>query len=265
MSGVVHKVKKVFKKVWDFAKPIVKVVAIAAAVYFTAGVALSYFGPTSAFAAAMPGFAGAAGAGTGIFSQAAAAIGLGGGLAQGAAAAAGSAGAAGAAAGAAGAAGSAASLGGDTLLEGLAGGATAAPAAATAAGAAGAGAGAATAAKAAMSLTDKLLLASTATSAISGLTSPTPKEIEAAKNSFYGSYYGMDKDGKTAAPTTAVSAPKPPAQPAPPQMPKSPGVIPTQPDISQPQAGIARVPMQNFGVPIGVNPSTPKLIPDVPT
>ena len=63
------------------------------AIYFTAGVALSYFPATAAFAAGMPGFAAGgtlglgvgegAVAGTGVFSEAAASIGLGGGLAEG--------------------------------------------------------------------------------------------------------------------------------------------------------------------------------------
>src|ERR1700733_13016317 len=90
MSGVLNSIGKVFSKVWDFIKPIAKVVLIAAAVYFTAGVALSYFPATAAFAASMPGFAAGgtlglgvgegAVAGTGVFSEAAANIGLGSGL-----------------------------------------------------------------------------------------------------------------------------------------------------------------------------------------
>lgn len=102
MSGVVKAVKKVFKSVVNVVKKIWKPLLIAAAVYFTAGLALSAFAPTASFAASMPGFAGGgvlgtgvgagASAGTGIFSTAAAKMGLGalgasGGLAGGAMAA----------------------------------------------------------------------------------------------------------------------------------------------------------------------------------
>lgn len=66
MSGLVKGIKKVFKKVGEFVKKYWKYIVIAVAVYFTAGVALSYFGGTAGFASAMPGF----GAG-GIFSKAA--------------------------------------------------------------------------------------------------------------------------------------------------------------------------------------------------
>jgi len=66
MSGLVKKVGKVFKKVGKFVKKRWKLIVIAAAIYFTAGVALSYFGSTAGFASAMPGF----GVG-GVFSKAA--------------------------------------------------------------------------------------------------------------------------------------------------------------------------------------------------
>ena len=66
MSGLVKAVKKVFKKVTKFVKKYWKYIVIAAAVYFTAGVALSYFGSTAGFASNMWGF------GTnGVFSKAA--------------------------------------------------------------------------------------------------------------------------------------------------------------------------------------------------
>lgn len=71
MSGLVKGVKKVFKKAVKFVKKYWKVIAIAVAVYFTAGVALSYFGSTAAFASSMPGF----GAG-GWMAKAATAIGF---------------------------------------------------------------------------------------------------------------------------------------------------------------------------------------------
>lgn len=71
MSGLVKKVKKVFTKVAKFVRKNFKYIAIAVAVYFTAGIALSYFGSTAAFASSMPGF----GVG-GIFSKAAVAIGF---------------------------------------------------------------------------------------------------------------------------------------------------------------------------------------------
>jgi len=97
MSGVVKGVKKVFKKVAKVVKKIAKPLLIAAAVYFTAGVALSAFSATAGMAAAMPGF----GAG-GLFSKAAVAIGFkgaaGSGIAATAAASSASAAAAGAAA-----------------------------------------------------------------------------------------------------------------------------------------------------------------------
>jgi hypothetical protein len=63
MSKLVKGVKKVFKKVNNFQKKVRgvikkrwKLIVIAAAVYFTAGVALSYFPSTAAFASSMPGF-----------------------------------------------------------------------------------------------------------------------------------------------------------------------------------------------------------------
>lgn len=223
MSGVLHSVGKVFSKVWDFIRPIVEVIAIAVAIYFTAGLALSAFPATAGFAAALPGFASASGvAGAGIFSSVATSIGLGGGLAAGAAAdtaaaaaAAGAAGAVGAgAAGAAGAgAGTVASIAAPTAEAAAAGvapvaGADLAAAGATgAAGAAGATAGT-VAAHVGLSLTDKLLLASVGTNLVGGLTAPTPKDIAAARAKFYGSFYGTDESGKqTGAPNLAFPNP----------------------------------------------------------
>jgi len=76
MSKLVKGIKKVFKKAVKFVKRVVKSkvfkwVAMAVAVYFTAGVAMSYFGPTAGFSASMPGF----GAG-GWMTRAATAIGF---------------------------------------------------------------------------------------------------------------------------------------------------------------------------------------------
>jgi hypothetical protein len=56
MSGLVKGVGKVFKKTAKFVKKNWKPIVAAVAIYFTAGVALSYFGSTSAFAANLPLF-----------------------------------------------------------------------------------------------------------------------------------------------------------------------------------------------------------------
>lgn len=216
MSGIIHSIGKVFSKIWDFIKPIVAVVAIAVAVYFTAGLALSAFPATAGFAAALPGFAANGVAGAGIFSSAAASVGLGGGLAAGAATdAAAIAATAGATAGATVAAGGTLSAAELALPVGQVAANTAAAGAIGAGGAAGAGLGGAAAAGGGLlakiggaSLTDKLLLASVGTNLVSGLTAPTPAEIQAAKNGFYGAFYGMDKGGgKTAAPDLTVAQP----------------------------------------------------------
>lgn len=71
MSGLVKGIKKVFKKVVKFVKKYWKVIVIAAAIYFTAGVALSYFGGTASFASSLPGFGV-----NGVFSKAATFIGF---------------------------------------------------------------------------------------------------------------------------------------------------------------------------------------------
>ena len=75
MSGLVKAVKKVFKKVKKFVKKYWKVIVIAAAIYFTAGVALSAFPSTASFAAGMPGFGSGAGFNS-IFSRAAVSMGF---------------------------------------------------------------------------------------------------------------------------------------------------------------------------------------------
>lgn len=231
MSGVVKGVKKVFKSVVKFVKKAIPYVLMAAAVYFTAGVALSAFAPTAGFAAAMPGFAGGgfaglgigqgAVAGTGIFTKAAAAMGLGslgssggligGAIAKGATVA--QLGAAGINAGAIATGATeaaAAGIGSGMPAAGLSGamqgttaaaasGGAGAPAAAGAAGAegaaAGAGAGAAApaAAKAGMTIGEKLLLASTGSQALGALLGPG----EGSKR-FHGSFYGVDRKGKGA-------------------------------------------------------------------
>lgn len=73
MSGVIRGIKKAFKKVAKFVKKNWKKIAIAAAIVFTAGVALSYFAPATAAslgAAGVPGFGA-----SGIFTGTAAALG----------------------------------------------------------------------------------------------------------------------------------------------------------------------------------------------
>lgn len=81
MSKIVKGIKKVFKKIGKFVKRAVKwvkknwkVIALAVAVYFTAGVALSAFPSTASFASALPGF-GATGANA-LFSKAAVSLGF---------------------------------------------------------------------------------------------------------------------------------------------------------------------------------------------
>lgn len=238
MSGVVKFVKKGWKLKAKSFKKTWKWVALAVAVYFTAGMALSAMPATASFAAAMPGFAagGFAGlgvgagatAGTGIFSQAAAAMGMGtlgssGGLVGGALAggtsatelaAAGissSAIATGAAeAGAAGLVSSGAAAGA-TSAGAAAGGAAGAAEGGAAAGAAGSQAvttGTALTAKSGMTLTTKLMLAASGAQAVSALVSPKPDEIAEAQAKWRGAFYGMDAAG-TPAPTTPTPAPTP--------------------------------------------------------
>jgi trimeric autotransporter adhesin len=232
MSHVFREIGKVFAQVWDFVRPIVEVVAIAAAVYFSVGLALSYMPATSAFAAAMPGFASTGGvAGGGVFSSLASSLGMGGGLASGAAESAAAAAVPALtdsglsiAATTAGADLPAAAVGGNAASgAAAAGGAIAnttplaayvpSAAAETAAGniaavnAATAGYTAAAGSEAAASaLTNKLLLASVGTQLISGLTAPSPTDIASAKAGFYGSFYGKDASGSgPAAPDLSVA------------------------------------------------------------
>jgi hypothetical protein len=255
MSGVVKTVKKVFKKVVNVVKKIIKPVLIGAAIYFTAGIALSAFASTAGFAASMPGFAGGgflgtgigAGsvAGTGLFSQGAVALGVGGGLTSGAigagttvaelAAVYGPSTAIGAA-GAAGvipagvASGAQATIAGNAAA--IAGGTGAAGAAANVAAMGGVAPAAGLIPKAAgavgsMSFSDKLLMTKIATDTAGALFGPTPAEeaealaIEQAK--FRGAFYGMNADGSTAADSgggggMTYDAPAPVQQQGPPPM-----------------------------------------------
>ncbi len=214
MSGVVKGIKKVFKAVAKVVKKVIKPLAIAAAVYFTGGLALSAFPATAGFAASLPGFGiSATGAATGIFSKAAAVIGLDGGLVAGAAAT------AGAAAGAATTTAAVASGG----FGGIGGAATGGAAAAGGGGAVGAGIGAGagaattaagtTAAAAGMTLTEKLMLASIGSKAIGGFLAPTMSEQYTEAKRWRGAYYGTYANGTSdAAPPSAVS--QQPATPA---------------------------------------------------
>lgn len=146
MSGVVKAVKKHFKRAAKTFKKTWKWVALAVAIYFTAGLAMYAMPATASFAAAMPGIAtaasglgiasgaAAAGAAAGSFSSAAVATGAVGGAAAGAGTAAAAAAipevvvtgtAAGAGAGAA--AGAAAAAGAGAIAANAGGGASAAP------------------------------------------------------------------------------------------------------------------------------------------
>lgn len=228
MSGVFKAIGKVFSAVWDFVRPVVEVVAIAAAAYFTVGLAMSAFPATQAFAAALPGFASTGGvAGEGVFSSLADTIGLGGGLQAGAADASSAAIDASMAAQGASAAGAASiTPAADTAIGSTVGtvgsaapatvtpgvvasgtdvaGAAAAPTASLGGAASGA-AGTSAAGLSSAALTNKLLLASVGANLISGLTAPSPTDIAAAKAGFYGSYYGMDSNGSSApAPNLSV-------------------------------------------------------------
>lgn len=173
MSNVIKGVKKVFKKVTKVVKKIAPYAIAAAAIYFTAGVALSAMPATSAFAAGLPGFAGAGGAGTGILSKVAAKVGLGAlGKAGGLAAAAGG--------------GIAPAIGMGVGFMPTAGGAVAGGAMKAAG----------------MSLTEKLMLASVGTNALGALLAPSPREVAEAEYSeakkWRGSFYGMETGGTPA-------------------------------------------------------------------
>lgn len=242
MSGIIKGIKKVFKKVVKIIKKIAKPLIIAAAIYFTAGVALSFFGPTAAFAASMPGFAGGglagmgigagATAGTGVFSSAAAAMGMGSGLAAGAAQVAmaeggiaglaaaseglvstyGAATASQASGAAVAGAGAATPFVGGTAMPAAVGQAANAASAAVP-GLVGAPVPAAPGGWASMSFSDKLLIASTGTQAVSAMVAPSAGEVEeevqAARARFRGSYYGMTDTGETVANPGGNQAPAP--------------------------------------------------------
>ncbi len=220
MSGVVKAVKKVFRKVIKVVKKIIKPVAIAVAVYFTAGLALAAFAPTAAFAASMPGFAGGgllgtgigagATAGTGIFTSAANVLGLGGGLAKGAASI----------------ASKTLAIPGITTTMPSVFNTAAGNAAVSGAGASGVSAGvAAGLSKSApalipevgMSLTDKLLLAKIGTDVTGALFGPTPQEEYEAKaraeKTFVGSFYGQTAADAAAPPVVQAPETKPPVGP----------------------------------------------------
>jgi hypothetical protein len=246
MSGVVKAIKKVFKAVVKVVKKIAKPLLIAAAVYFTAGLALSAFPATAGFAASMPGFAGGGllgggAAGTGIFTKIAAKLGLstlgssggliGGALAKGTTVAALQSAGIGASALAAGATKAAAS----GLISSAAGGAgvagtvvnaagIAAPATAAdigwtgaAAGSAGAGASGAVAAKAGMTLTEKLLLAQAGTKVIGAFIAPTENQIQEAQKKFRGAFYGAEANAAPPPPSQGMQGPGPAVNPATPQ------------------------------------------------
>lgn len=238
MSGVAKAAKKIFKKVVKVVKKIWKPVLAAVAIYFTAGLALSYFPATASFAASMPGFAGGGllgtgiggTAGTGIFTKIAAKFGLaalgkggglvGGALAKGTSAAALAKAGVGAQAIAAGA-GKAVSSGlVSSMPQGVAStvaasnAATGAAVADVAAGGTGAVAPAA-ATKGSLSLADKLLLASTGTKLVSGLLAPSPRAIAEAQKRWSGAFYGDDGKGGSAPPPPALIPPEQPrSQPA---------------------------------------------------
>lgn len=226
MSGIVKAVGKVFSAIGSVIKKIWKPVLIAAAVYFTAGLALSAMPSTAAFAASMPGFAGGGIAGlgfgsgfvpgTGVLTHLAASIGLGalgssGGLVGGALAA-GTTTSELAAAGISGA--TIASGGGAALATGHisalalpaegAGSVAAGSAAATAAGG--------VAAKGGMTLAEKFLVASTVSNVAGGLNAPSPRDIEEAQKTWVGSFYGVDSGGKGGNIGGAGQPPAPAAQ-----------------------------------------------------
>lgn len=218
MSGIVKGVKKVFKGAVKIVKKVWKPVLMAAAIYFTAGLALSAFPATASFAAALPGFAGGgtlglgigagATAGTGVFTSLATSLGVGGGLTAASTGIASSAAAASAASVGEMAALGSASVAADTAAITGMGAAAGGTAVAGAAGTAGTGAAAAGAAKAGLSLSDKLLLASTGTKALGTLLQPSAKKQHEIANSFTGSFYGMDSKGRTAAVDTTAKPAK---------------------------------------------------------
>jgi hypothetical protein len=227
VSNLVKGVKKVFKKTIEVAKKIAPYVAMGAAIYFTAGLAMAAFPATASVAAAMPGISGAASAlgigsaaaGTAAAtSEAAAALPTFAGVAEdlapitvnasmltagpAAAAAASGAGLASAAAGVASGAPVASLMGGWTtagargraepLLENLQRRQRRAKSMA--------------AGVKSMSFSDKLLLASVGAQTLGNYLGPTADDIardqaiERAK--FRGSFYGIDESGQPAKPNT---------------------------------------------------------------
>jgi hypothetical protein len=264
MSGVVKGIKKVFKKTVEVVKKVAPYVAIAAAIYFTGGLALSAFPATASFAASLPGFAGAAGAGTGVFSQVASAIGMGGGLQAGAGAA------AEAASGVAGVADAVAqtSAVAPSLSAALGGGA--AGAAPMASGAGGllkpvsSVVSKAGSAVSGLSFGEKLIGASMGLQGLAALSAPSAgqqAEAEAAAaKKFRGSFYGMTDTGAGYKAPNAPSAPGliPPSTPSPqaPQVGNAPISMPTANLPNGPQAP------QPYSTP-GMNQSQPGLIGEI--
>lgn len=245
MSGVFKGIKKAFKKIGTFVKRHWKAILIAAAVVFTAGVALAYFAPAAMAASGVAGFGSA-----GVFTSTAAALGSTGAaavMAGGAATAAG-----GAASGAAGlgilsetgygaSAAYAASVGaaGGVAGTGLAagagvGGAAAATAAVTAG--AGATAGGGAAAAAGLSLTEKVMIGQMAVSTVSGLLAKKPDPYPIQKQ-----YGGYDKKGNgpgmryTYDPLTGSLVPGSVSTPKSVDAPKLSSSIPTRGLIDQPE------------------------------
>jgi len=199
MSKVTKAIGKGLKKIGKVVKKIAPYVLMAVAAYFTAGVALSYFGATAGFAASMPGFGA-----TGLFTKAATAIGLSGPASAAAAAGSTAVAATTTAAGTAVTTSSLANMGG-TIAGGTAGANATAVASsvaqtgsygvlkAGATGATGVAAGATQAvapiAKAGMSVADKLLIAKTVTDTASGLFADKPRDPMKY-------YWGKDKNGE---------------------------------------------------------------------
>jgi hypothetical protein len=227
VSNLVKGVKKVFKKTIEVAKKIAPYVAMGAAIYFTAGLAMAAFPATASVAAAMPGISGAASAlgigsaaaGTAAAtSEAAAALPTFAGVAEdlapitvnasmltagpAAAAAASGAGLASAAAGVASGAPVASLMGGWTTA-----GAGAAPSLfSKISNVVSGGAKSMAAGVKSMSFSDKLLLASVGAQTLGNYLGPTADDIardqaiERAK--FRGSFYGIDESGQPAKPNT---------------------------------------------------------------
>ena len=198
MSKLWKGVKKTFKKVTKFVKKNWKYIAIAVAIYFTAGMALAAMPSTAAFSAAMPGF----GVG-GMFSNAAVAMGATGAAGSGiagtvAANAAGTALIGGATlAGPASAIAAPGSVVGTTAGAVTTAGLGAAPVASTvAAGAATTGSTTA-ATVGAMSGLEKVALASTVFSGASGLLSDSEDDIRRKNhNRNYGQSFGVGRNGQ---------------------------------------------------------------------